>query len=578
MAGLSGEMPFLDHLEELRRRIFRGLGALVIGIGVGLWLVQALNLITFLKQPIEPYLPDGKLTVLSPTEPIMILLKLALAVGLVLASPVIIHQIWSFLSPALYEKEKKAIIPALFAGMLLFIGGAVGGYLVVVPPALRFLLNIEPEALQTLITFNFYFSFIIQISLAMGLAFELPLVLMLLTWLGVVTPMLLSRYRQYAVVLSLVAAAFLTPADITSMIILGVSLVFLYEVGLVGSKVIYRRRLKRAGRSGAAVIIFLLAGVGTLGAQDLERPSKQQEPQDTVTQTATPTDSLGRGQQVMDSSMARRMGLPTSPSRQFRAPDAFMASLLNRTGYQVTRYQADTATLFMDTRRIELTHEALTERQGATLEADSISFREVECLLEATGDPRLFDGSQVLVGQSVSYNTCTRRGVVNEALTNFQQMGAVWFLRGNVAQDSSSSRIYSSSSEVTSCDVPDAHYHFSSKKMKWVNQSMFIARPAVLYVRDVPIMWLPFVFQDISPGRRSGILIPQFGFNDIVRPNESYGRQITNVGYYWAPNDYMDLTARLDWYSGRYTNLSLNGRYRWRDRQFTGSLGVGQTW
>ncbi len=244
----------------------------------------------------------------------------------------------------------------------------------------------------------------------------------------------------------------------------------------------------------------------------------------------------------------------------------------------MTRYQADTATLFMDTRRIELTHEALTERQGATLEADSISFREIECLLEATGDPRLFDGSQVLVGQSVSYNTCTRRGVVNEALTNFQQMGAVWFLRGNVAQDSSSSRIYSSSSEVTSCDVPDAHYHFSSKKMKWVNQSMFIARPAVLYVRDVPIMWLPFVFQDISPGRRSGILIPQFGFNDIVRPNESYGRQITNVGYYWAPNDYVDVTARLDWFSGRYTNLSLKGRYRWRDRQFTGSLGVGQTW
>jgi Tat protein translocase TatC len=578
MAGLLGEMPFLDHLEELRRRVFRVLGALVIGTGIGLWLVQALNLISFLKQPIEPYLPDGKLTVLSPTEPIMILLKLALAVGLVLASPIIIYQIWAFLSPALYEREKKAIVPSLFAGMLLFIGGAIGGYLVVVPPALRFLLNIEPEALQTLITFNFYFSFIIQISLAMGLAFELPLILMLLTWLGVVTPMLLSRYRQYAVVLSLVAAAFLTPADVTSMIILGVSLVFLYEVGVVGSKIIYRRRLKRAARSGTAVIIFLLAGLGTLEAQELERPEKAQQTQDTVVRTATPGDSLRRSPQVMDTAMANRMGLPTSPSRQFRAPDAFMASLLNRTGYQVTRYQADTATLFMDTRHIQLTHEALTERQGATLEADSISFREMECLLDATGDPRLFDGSQVLVGESVSYNTCTRRGVVNDALTNFQQMGAVWFLRGNVAQDSSSSRIYSSSSEVTSCDVPDAHYHFSSKKMKWVNQSMFIARPAVLYVRDVPIMWLPFVFQDISPGRRSGILIPQFGFNDIVRPNESYGRQITNVGYYWAPNDYVDVTARLDWYSGRYTNLSLNGRYRWRDRQFTGSLGVGQTW
>ncbi len=580
MAGLLGEMPFLDHLEELRRRIFRALGALVIGIGVGLWLVQALNLISFLKQPIEPYLPDGKLTVLSPTEPIMILLKLALAVGLVLASPIIIHQIWAFLSPALYQREKKAIVPALFAGMLLFIGGAIGGYLVVVPPALKFLLNIEPEALQTLITFNFYFSFIIQISLAMGLAFELPLILMLLTWLGVVTPMWLGRYRQYAVVLSLVASAFLTPADITSMIILGVSLIFLYEVGLVGSKVIYRRRLKRAARSGTAAIIFLLVGLGTLDAQELERPEKLQQPRDTVVQAATPLpgDSLRRRPQVMDSAMARRMGLPTSPSRQFRAPDAFMTSLLNRTGYKVTRYQADTAALFMDTRHIQLTHQALTERDGATLEADFISFREMECLLEATGDPRLFDGSQVLVGQSVSYNTCTRRGVVTEALTNFQQMSSVWFLRGNVAQDSSSSRIYSSSSEVTSCDVPEAHYHFSSNRMKWVNQSMFIARPAVLYVRDVPIMWLPFIFQDISPGRRSGILIPRFGINDIVRPNESYGRQITNVGYYWAPNDYVDVTARLDWFSGRYTNLSLNGRYRWRDRQLNGSLSVGQTW
>lgn len=581
MGGLLGEMPFLDHLEELRRRIFLALGALVIGTGVGLWLVQALNLISFLKRPIEPFLPDGKLTVLSPTEPIMILLKLALAVGLVLASPIIIYQVWAFLSPALYQREKKAIVPALFAGMLLFIGGAIGGYLVVVPPALKFLLNIEPEALQTLITFNFYFSFIIQISLAMGLAFELPLILMMLTWLGVVTPMLLSRYRQYAVVLSLVAAAFLTPADITSMVILGVSLVLLYEVGLVGSKVIYRRRLKRAARSGTAVVIFLLAGWGTLDAQDLKRPEKLQQLQDTVVRTlpaATPDDSLRRRPQVMDSAMARRMGLPTSPSRQFRPPDAFMASLLNRTGYQVTRYQADTAALFMDTRYLELTHRALTERQGAILEADFISFREMECLLEATGDPRLFDGSQVLVGETVSYNTCTRRGVVTDALTNFEQMGAVWFLRGNVAQDSSSSRIYSSSSEVTSCDVPEAHYHFSSKRMKWVNQKIFIARPAILYIRDVPIMWLPFMFQDISPGRRSGILIPRFGISDIVRPNESYGRQITNVGYYWVPNDYVDVTARLDWYSGRYTNLSLNGRYRWRDRQLNGTLGVGQTW
>ena len=579
MAGHSGEMPFLDHLEELRGRIFRALAAVLIGVGVGLWLVRALKLIEFLKGPIEPYLPNGKLTVLSPTEPIMILLKLALAVGLVLASPIIIYQIWAFLSPALYAREKKAIVPALFFGMLLFIGGAVGGYLIIVPPALRFLLNIEPEALQTLITFHFYFGFIIQVSLAMGLAFELPLILMVLTWLGVVTPQWLGRYRQYAVILALVAGALLTPADVTSMVILGSALILLYEVGMIGSRIIYRRRLKRAARSAAALIVLLLAGSGTLAGQRLQQlPDKRQTPIGGVP-AKTPRDSLGRPlPEVMDSAMASRMGLPTAPTRQFRAPDELMAELLARPGYEVTRYQADSATLFVDQRHIELRKEAVTKRGQAILEADFISFQEARCLLDASGDPRLFDGLQILVGEEVSYNTCTQRGVVTKALTNFQQLSAVWFLRGNVAQDSSSSRIYSSSSEVTSCDLPEAHYHFASREMKWINQSMFIARPAVLYVRDVPILWLPFVFQDISPGRRSGILIPQFGINDIVRPSQSFNRQVTNVGYYWAPNDFLDVTARLDWYSNRYTNLALNGRYRWRDRLLSGSLGVGKTW
>ena len=587
MDSFAGEMPFLDHLEELRRRIFRALGGLLLGTGIGIWLVQTLNLITFLKRPIEPFLPDGKLTVLSPTEPIMIVLKLALAVGLVLSSPLIIYQVWAFLSPALYQRERKAIIPALIAGMFLFLFGAVGGYLVVVPPALNFLLNIEPEALQTLITFNFYFSFIIQISLAMGLAFELPLLLMLLTWLGVVTPMWLSRFRQYAFVLSLIAAAILTPADITSMLILGASLIFLYEVGMLGSRVIYRRRLKRAAKAGTVLLILLLGGWGVseLAAQDDQRPTKEDLQRDKEERAAEgPQPVFGndtlprRGQQVLDSAAARRMGLPSGPSRSFRPPDAFMSGLLNRPGYDVTRYQADTATLYVEARHIELRHEALAESKGATLEADFITFRDLECRLDATGDPILFDGTQVLVGDAVSYNTCTLRGVVTDALTNFQQLSAVWFLRGNIAQDSSGSRMYSSSSEVTSCDIPEAHYHFRAHKVKWISESILIARPAVLYVRDVPILWLPFIFQDISPGRRSGILIPRFGINDIVRPNESFNRQITNVGYYWAPNDYLDVTGKVDWFSNRNIRLTVSGRYRWRDRLLSGSLGGRKIW
>ena len=142
------------------------------------------------------------------------------------------------------------------------------------------------------------------------------------------------------------------------------------------------------------------------------------------------------------------------------------------------------------------------------------------------------------MGEGIRYDTCRRRGIVNDALTNFTEGSTVWFLRGNVAQDSSSSRIYAGSSEITSCDLPTPHYHFSAKQMKWVSKNVLIARPVVLYVRDVPILWLPFIFQDVRPGRRSGILVPQFGLNDLVRPTRTYNRQITNIGYYWAPNDY----------------------------------------
>jgi len=106
-------MPFLDHLEELRVRILKSAGALVVGMLLGLWMVSRFQLIVLLKKPIEPYLPTGKLVVLGPTEPVMIVLKLGFTVGLVLASPVIIYQIWAFLSPALYARERKALIPGL---------------------------------------------------------------------------------------------------------------------------------------------------------------------------------------------------------------------------------------------------------------------------------------------------------------------------------------------------------------------------------------------------------------------------------------------------------------------------------
>ena len=209
MTGSAGEMPFLDHLEELRFRILRALGAVVVGSALGLWIVQRFQLVNILKQPIAPYLTNGKLVVTSPTDPVMIVFKLGFMVGLVLASPIILWQLWAFLAPALYEREKKALVPSLFVGLALFLTGATLAYLFVIPQALRVLFSFQTEAIQPFITYDAYFGFVLQVVLALGLSFELPLIIIMLAWLGVVGPSELNRFRRYAVVVAFGAGAIL---------------------------------------------------------------------------------------------------------------------------------------------------------------------------------------------------------------------------------------------------------------------------------------------------------------------------------------------------------------------------------
>jgi sec-independent protein translocase protein TatC len=585
MTGSPGEMPFLDHLEELRWRILRSLGAIVVGFALGLWLVQRFQLVNLLKQPIAPYLTGagGKLIVTSPTEPVMIVFKLGAIVGLVLASPVILWQLWAFLAPALYAREKRALVPSLFAGLLLFLTGAGLAYVFVVPQALRVLFSFQTEAIQPFITYDNYFDFVLQVVLALGLSFELPLVIIILAWLDVIGPVELARFRRYAVVASFAAGAVLSPGtDLVSMIMMTIPLLLLYEVGYAGAVVIARRR-----RKAAALAALVLLGIGLSAAPaHAQVPAKPQAPPKTQPAANPKLDSLRAAKlsdttrkkpgQALDSATAGRLGIPTAPTRSFAPDDSVLKALKARPGYQATRYRADSATVFIGEERVLLKGQALTERQGATLEADTIRYRSDSCLLSADGNPHLFDRGQVLVGEGIQYDTCRRRGVVNDALTNFTEGSTVWFLRGNVAQDSSSSRIYAGSSEITSCDLPTPHYHFDARSVKWVSKNVLVARPVVLYVRDVPVMWLPFIFQDVRPGRHSGILIPQFGFNDLIRPTRTYNRQVTNIGYYWAPNDYIDLTGRLDWFSNRYVQYGVGGQYRWLNRFMSGAFGVNQ--
>jgi Tat protein translocase TatC len=571
-------MPFLDHLEELRWRILWSLLALVIGTVLGWLLLDKIDIIEILKRPIAPYLPGGRLVFTSPAEPFMLTLKVAFALGCVLASPVVIYQIWAFLAPALYEREKKLIVPSLAVGVVLFLGGAIACYQWLLPAALRVLLNFQRADLTAMITIDRYFGMAVPFVIGCGLVAELPLVVTILASLGVVTPQFLARQRRYAVVIAAFLAALLTPPDAVSMLMMLGPLLLLYEVSIWCAWVASRRRARRAA---AAVVVLLLLGGGgsSLAAQNPpppppppQRPAQRppRPAQDTTRVAQSPTDT-GRGQSV-DTATARRLGLPTAPTRSFPPNDSVIDSLLKLEDYRVTRYVAETLVVQGDSQTIFLRGEAFVEREGTQLEADSIRYHEATCRLDASGDPHLFDQGTVLVGEGMRYDTCLRRGTVRDALTDFQQGGAKWYVRGNIASDSGNRRVYVADANFTSDPQPVPDYHFAAGRVKWINKRTMVARPAVLYVRDVPIMWLPFIFQDIRGGRRSGLIFPRFGLNDLVRPTRSYSRHVTDLGYYFAVNDYMDVVVTGDWFSGRYVQLHSQLQYRWIDRFMNGSF------
>ncbi len=559
-----GEMPFLDHLEELRWRILYSLLAIVLATLVGWFIVERVDVIGVLKRPIAPLVPGGRLMFTSPTDPFFITLKFAFAVGLLLSSPIVIYQAWAFLAPALYDREKRLIVPALSVGVLLFSAGAAVAYFWILPRALAVLFSFQRNDLAPIITANNYFSFAAQIIIAFGLVTELPLVIVILAALGLVTPQFLARNRRYAIVLAAVAAALLTPPDAVSMLLMMVPLVLLYEVSILCAWVVTRRRARRQQPVSTGMILLLVCGLaGRLSAQEKAARPDTSRPR---------VDSAAVQGRTLDTATARRLGLPTGPTRSFPPSDAIMDSLLRLKGFRVTQYVADTLLVAGDSQMIFLRGQAFVDREGTKLESDSIRYREASCRLDASGDPRLFDQGTVLVGEGMRYDTCVKRGTVNDALTHFQQGGATWYMRGNLAVDSGSTRLYGARSQITSDDHPVPDYHFGTRQVKWLNKNVMVARPAVLYVRDVPIFWLPFIFQDIRPGRRSGVLVPRFGLNDLVRPTRNYQRHVANLGYYFVVNDYVDLLTSADWYSGRYFTVRAQTRYRWLDRFITGGF------
>ncbi|HEY7471445.1 MAG TPA: twin-arginine translocase subunit TatC [Gemmatimonadota bacterium] len=239
-------MSFLEHLEELRRRILWSLGALSLGACVGFWLTTRYNVIGFLTRPVRPLLEDGRLTYLHPTEPFMVSVKVGIFVGAVIALPIVFYHFWRFVAPGLMEKEKQIFIPALLASVGLFVGGAALAFFFVLPFGLRFFLGFATESLEPMITINDYFSFAIQVTVMFGIVFETPLIILVLAWLGILPVRILKRYRRHAIAVMAVISAIMTPADVISMLLMLVPLYLLFEISVILAGVIEKRRERRA--------------------------------------------------------------------------------------------------------------------------------------------------------------------------------------------------------------------------------------------------------------------------------------------------------------------------------------------
>ena len=227
------KLSFLEHLEELRFRLIRCLVAILISFS--LCSIFAKNIFAFLAKPIKAVLPpNSSLIFTSPTEALVIYLKSALIASLFVASPFVLYQLWKFISPGLYDSEKKYVIPFVVTSSILFIGGALFGYFFVFPPAFKFLLtNFASDLIRPLPSMKEYFSLTTKLLLAFGLIFETPVFFFFLSKIGLVNYRMLLKFQKYAIVLAFFLGAILTPGpDVFSQFLMAIPLLILYEASI----------------------------------------------------------------------------------------------------------------------------------------------------------------------------------------------------------------------------------------------------------------------------------------------------------------------------------------------------------
>lgn len=237
----ESKMPITSHLEELRKRLVRSL--IAIGIGMGICYNFKEQLFNVLTYPLSTALPKNSYMIFtSLPEAFFNYLKISFFAGLMLASPYVLYQIWKFVSPGLYEAEKKYVVPFVVVATLLFAGGVSFCYFLVLPPAFKFFTNFSTDFLRPMLSLREYLSLALKLLLVFGIMFEIPVFLFFLAKIGVVTPQMLAQKRKYAILIVFIAAAILTPTpDAFTQILMAIPMIVLYEVGIIVIRVGVRK-------------------------------------------------------------------------------------------------------------------------------------------------------------------------------------------------------------------------------------------------------------------------------------------------------------------------------------------------
>jgi sec-independent protein translocase protein TatC len=234
---------FFDHLTELRIRLVRALLGIAVGVAVAGWFAD--YIFRFIMRPVLDSLPEGQrsLNYTSYLEPFLVYLKVALYGGTFLAAPWVLFQLWLFIAPGLYKREKKLVIPFVASGTVLFYCGVAFTYFAVMPYAFPALASIAGPDMKPILTMREQLTLVLAMMLGFGVVFEIPVIIAFLAMIGLVTPEFLAKYRRHAIIVNVILAAIITPTgDPFNLAIMAVPMIVFYEVGILVARVVGKKK------------------------------------------------------------------------------------------------------------------------------------------------------------------------------------------------------------------------------------------------------------------------------------------------------------------------------------------------